>query len=43
LTLDESWFYLSTDHEIIWLGEGEAPPERKKYMIQARKMMITMV
>jgi hypothetical protein len=43
LTLDESWFYLSTDHEIIGLGEGEAPPERKKYMIQARKMMITMV
>jgi hypothetical protein len=23
VTFDESWFYLTTDHEFIWLLEGE--------------------
>jgi hypothetical protein len=24
--LDESWFYLTTDHEFIWLPAGEKVP-----------------
>jgi hypothetical protein len=26
VTLDESWFYLPTDHEIIWLQSDEKVP-----------------
>jgi hypothetical protein len=35
ITLDELWFYLSTDCEIIWLPDGESPSERERHMIQA--------
>jgi hypothetical protein len=34
LIFDKSWFYLSTIHEIIWLREGEAPPERKSIWLR---------
>jgi hypothetical protein len=41
ITLDELWFYLSIDYEIIEFPDGELSPEKEKYMIQARKMMVT--
>jgi hypothetical protein len=28
VTLDGSWFSLSTDHELIWLADAETVPER---------------
>jgi hypothetical protein len=40
-TLDESWFYLSTDHEQIWLRTDQEPPERAKHTIQDNKIMVT--
>jgi histone-lysine N-methyltransferase SETMAR len=43
MTLDESWFYLCTSHEIVWLQTGQQPPDRVKHMIGDRKMMITIV
>jgi hypothetical protein len=36
ITLDESWFYLATDHEQIWLRVEEHPPERPRHIIQDR-------
>jgi hypothetical protein len=33
VTLDESWFYLPTDHEIIWLQSDEKVPERERHTI----------
>ena len=33
LTGDESWFYLETDYEIIWLPENKKVPEKEKKMI----------
>jgi hypothetical protein len=37
-----SWgFYLSTDHEQIWLRVEEQPPERPRHIIQDPKMMVT--
>jgi hypothetical protein len=50
-TLDESWFYLSTDHELIWLPAGPpvrrsaGPPvlDRERHMIQSPKRMLTVV
>jgi hypothetical protein len=37
VTLDDLWFHLSTDYEIIWLSDGEPLLEMEKHMIQARK------
>jgi transposase len=43
ITLDESWFYLSTDHEQIWLRVEEQGRERPRHTIQGRKLMVTIV
>jgi hypothetical protein len=43
MTLDVSWFYLSTSHEIIWLQAGQQPPDRVRHMIGDWKMMVTIV
>jgi hypothetical protein len=29
ITLDESWFYMSTDYEFVWLPRHEKVPERE--------------
>jgi hypothetical protein len=42
ITLDESWFYLCTDHELIWLAPREMVPERERHMIQSPESMITL-
>jgi histone-lysine N-methyltransferase SETMAR len=43
ITLDESWFYLSMDHELIWLRHGEKMPERERHTVQSKKFMLTIV
>jgi ABC-type uncharacterized transport system YnjBCD substrate-binding protein len=43
LTLDESWSYLSTDHEMIWLQSDEKGPTQEWHTIQRKKLMLTMV
>jgi hypothetical protein len=43
MTLDESWFYLWTSDEKIWVQAGKQPPETVKQMIGDRKMMVTIV
>jgi hypothetical protein len=41
ISLNESWFYLSTDHEQIGLRAEEQPPERPRHTTQDPKMMVT--
>jgi hypothetical protein len=41
IALHKSWFYLSTDHEQIWLRVEEQSPERPRHTIQDPKMMVT--
>jgi hypothetical protein len=41
ITLDESWVYLSTDHEQTWLPVEEQPPERPRHTIQDPTLMVT--
>jgi histone-lysine N-methyltransferase SETMAR len=41
VTLDESWFYLNTAHELIWLQPDEEAPERELHIIQSPKLMLT--
>jgi histone-lysine N-methyltransferase SETMAR len=43
MTLDESWFYLWTSHEIIWVQAGQQSPERVKHMLGDRKTMVTII
>lgn len=43
VTLDESWFYFTTDYERIWLPQDTSPPERERLTIQSKKMMVTIV
>jgi hypothetical protein len=31
LTLDKSWFYLHTDHELIWAQPDAEIPERERH------------
>jgi hypothetical protein len=40
ITVNESWFDLSTDHERIWLRGEEQPSERPRQTIQDTKMMV---
>jgi hypothetical protein len=43
VTLNESWFYLSTDHEMIWLQSDEKVSEREWNTIQSKKSMLRIV
>jgi hypothetical protein len=43
VTLDESWFYLSTDHEMTWLQSDEKVPKRERHTIQSTKLMLVIV
>jgi hypothetical protein len=33
VTFDESWFYLSIDHELIWLPAGAPVLDRERHLI----------
>jgi hypothetical protein len=41
VTLDESWFYGSTDHDSICLGSDETVSERARVSVQCKKLMVT--
>jgi hypothetical protein len=43
VTLDESWFYVNTDHELIWLRRDEEIPEKERQTVQSEKVMLTIV
>jgi hypothetical protein len=43
VTLDESWFYISTDHEFIWLRPDEEIPKRERQTVQSEKVMLIIV
>jgi histone-lysine N-methyltransferase SETMAR len=43
VTLDESWFSLSTDHAFLWRPQGETVPEPERHTVQSKKFMLTIV
>jgi hypothetical protein len=43
VTLDKSWFYLHTDHELIWAQPDAKIPERERHTVQSHKVMLTIV
>ena len=43
VTLDESWIYLSNEHDLMWMAPGETVPDRERQTIQSPKLMLTVV
>jgi hypothetical protein len=36
VTLDQSWFYLRSNHDLMWTGPREIVPDRERYAINRR-------
>jgi hypothetical protein len=43
ITLDESWIYLSSGHDLMWTAPGEIVVDRERHIIQSPKSMLTVV
>jgi hypothetical protein len=43
VTLDDSLFYLNTDHELIWLQPDAEVPERERHTVPSDTFMLTIV
>jgi hypothetical protein len=43
VTFNESWSYLSTDYEFVWLLRDEKVPERDRHRIQSKEFIFTIV
>jgi hypothetical protein len=43
ITLDESWFYLNTGHESIWLPPDEKVPEKELHCVRSENLILTNV
>jgi hypothetical protein len=43
VTLDESWIYLFSEHDLMWTAPGEIVVDRERHTIQSPKFMLTVV
>jgi hypothetical protein len=43
ITLNESWFHLRSEHDLMWTAPGEIIPDRERYTIESPKFMVTIV
>jgi hypothetical protein len=43
VTLDESWIYLFSEHDLMWTAPGEVVVHRKRHTVQLPKFMLTVV
>jgi hypothetical protein len=43
VTLDESWIYLLSEHDLMWTVPGEIVVDRERHTVQSRKFMLTVV
>jgi hypothetical protein len=43
VTLNESWFYFSRDHECIWFEPEELVPDKERQIISSSTLIITVV
>jgi hypothetical protein len=42
-TLDESWIYLFSEHDLTWTAPGEIVVDREWHKVQSPKFMLTVV
>jgi hypothetical protein len=43
VTLDESWIYLFSEHDLMWTAPEEIVVDRERHTIQSEKFMLTVV
>jgi hypothetical protein len=43
VTLDESWIYLFSEHDLMWTAPGEIAVDRERHTVQSPKSMLTVV
>jgi hypothetical protein len=43
VTLDESWIYLFSEHNLIWTAPGEIVVDRERHTVQSLKFMLMVV
>jgi hypothetical protein len=43
VTLDESWIYLFSEHDLMWIAPGEIVVDRERHTVQSRKFMLTIL
>jgi hypothetical protein len=43
ITLDESWIYLFSEHDLIWTAPGEIVIDKERHTIQSPKFMLTVM
>jgi hypothetical protein len=43
VTLDESWIYLVSEHDLIWTAPGEIVVDMERHTVQSPKFMLTVV
>jgi histone-lysine N-methyltransferase SETMAR len=43
VTLDESWIYLFSEHDLIWTAPRESVIDRGRHIVQSPKFMLTVV
>jgi hypothetical protein len=43
VTLDESWIYLFSEHDLIWTAPGEIVVDRERHTVQSPKFVLTVV
>jgi hypothetical protein len=41
--LDESWIYLFSERDLMWIAPGEIVVDRKRHTVQSLKFMLTVV
>jgi hypothetical protein len=42
-TLDESWIYLLSEHDLMWTAPGEIVVDRERHTVQSRKFILMVV
>jgi hypothetical protein len=43
VTLDKSWIYLFSEHDLMWTAPGETVVDRGRHAVQSPKFMLTVV
>jgi hypothetical protein len=43
VTLDESWIYLFSEHDLMWTAPGEIIVDRERHPVQSPKFVLTAV
>jgi hypothetical protein len=43
VTLDESWIYLFSEHDLVWTAPGEIVVDRERHTVQSPKFMLMAV